>query len=300
MTATADNVPNGLTHEQRVEIAMTTITPKETVLGVLSTQVADKFGKKHCHVTRDIKNLISTVDVDFGESNFGLTTYVDCDNRSQSAYILTEAGFSLLVMGFTGEEAVKWKIAYITAFQRMRDSLLSLKAAPVLPNFMNPIEAARAWANECEAKQLAEAKLAIESAEKEKLSVDLQAVKQDFCEFKSVTRLSAPELAEVDQMLGDIYAQALLVHQKTPPSQRVEAPSVTAGRNKSRMQTAIKVLCGLHERKHTYKDAPSAQMPAIRSLLSAEWTRLHSLAKGESCAVNLLRVSEVPANTTIH
>jgi Rha family phage regulatory protein len=116
-----------LSHEQRVELAMATIQPKEAVLGVLSTQVAEKFGKEHKNVLRDIENLISTVDAEFSRLNFEPSTYVDGRGKTHSAYILTEAGFSLLVMGFTGEEAVKWKIAYITAFQRMREALLNRK-----------------------------------------------------------------------------------------------------------------------------------------------------------------------------
>jgi len=116
-----------LSHEQRVELAMATIQPKEAVLGVLSTQVAEKFGKNHKNVLRDIKNLISTVDAEFNRLNFEPVEYRDEKGESRPAYILTEAGFSLLVMGFTGEEAVKWKIAYITAFQRMREALLNRK-----------------------------------------------------------------------------------------------------------------------------------------------------------------------------
>jgi anti-repressor protein len=63
-------------------------------------------------------------------------------------------GFSLLVMGFTGSEALKFKIDFINAFNQM-ESKLRLQ----LPDFTNPAIAARAWADECEAKMLAQAKV---------------------------------------------------------------------------------------------------------------------------------------------
>jgi Rha family phage regulatory protein len=269
-----------LSHERRVELAMATIQPKEAVLGVLSTQVAEKFGKEHFNVMRDVKNLISTVDAEFSALNFEGCTYVGDNGKTLPAYTLTEAGFSLLVMGFTGEEAVKWKIAYITAFQRMREALLNRNGASPMAFFDGMTSEqiiafgqtkAQAEAAQRDA-QLAQAQLAIESAEKEK-------AKQDFRDFRSVTRLSAVELAEVEQLLGDVYAQSLIMHQKVPASQRFELPSVSAGKHSSRMKAAIKVLCGLDRKKHTYKDAQSAKMPAIRELINAELTKIKAYIK---------------------
>jgi Rha family phage regulatory protein len=40
-----------------------------------SLDMAAIFGKEHCHILRDIKNL--GCDEEFGESNFGLVEYKD-------------------------------------------------------------------------------------------------------------------------------------------------------------------------------------------------------------------------------
>ncbi len=88
----------------------------------LSTQVAQYFGKNHQHVTRDIRNLIDKCP-DLGVSNFGQTTYKDSQGKSQPCYRMDRKGFVLLAMGFTGEKALQFKIAYIDAFDRMEEEL---------------------------------------------------------------------------------------------------------------------------------------------------------------------------------
>lgn len=59
--------------------------------------------------------------------NFGLIqTDVDLGNggtRKTPAYHLTREGFMLLAMGFTGKEALRWKLAFIAAFNRMEAEL---------------------------------------------------------------------------------------------------------------------------------------------------------------------------------
>lgn len=39
-------------------------------------------------------------------------------------------GFSLLVMGFTGKEAIEWKLKYIEAFNRMEQLLAQKQTEP--------------------------------------------------------------------------------------------------------------------------------------------------------------------------
>lgn len=73
-----------------------------------SLLVAEKFEKNHSHVLRDIENL--SCSKEFRESNFGLSSYISQQNKELPMYIMTKDGFSLLVMGFTGKEALKLKI----------------------------------------------------------------------------------------------------------------------------------------------------------------------------------------------
>lgn len=86
-----------------------------------SLTVAEVFGKEHKHVMRDIRNLGCSKE--FSQSNFGLTSYQDSMNRTLSKYIITEQGFAVLAMGYTGKEAMRFKEQYIAEFERMREQL---------------------------------------------------------------------------------------------------------------------------------------------------------------------------------
>lgn len=88
-----------------------------------SVDVARKFGKRHDHVMRLIRNLIAQLP-DGGVPNFGETPYTDSQNgQTYPAYRLTRDGFTLLAMGFTGKKALAFKLAYIDAFNRMEAEL---------------------------------------------------------------------------------------------------------------------------------------------------------------------------------
>lgn len=93
----------------------------------LSTDVARFFGKRHDAVIRDIKNLCSILPSD-RLHNF-VETVVTRENPSGGApikskvYRMTRDGFTLLVMGWTGEKALQFKLAWLDAFNRMEEQL---------------------------------------------------------------------------------------------------------------------------------------------------------------------------------
>ncbi len=60
---------------------------------------------------------------EFNRLNFEPISYTDSMNRQQKAYIMTRDGFTLLVMGYTGELAMKFKEAYIKQFNAMEAAL---------------------------------------------------------------------------------------------------------------------------------------------------------------------------------
>ena len=91
---------------------------------VTSKQVADHFGKQHRNVLVDIKSLLSDSG-EFGELNFLLTTYISSQNKELPCYEMTRDGFTLLAMGYTGKDALLWKVKYIEAFNAMERELLS-------------------------------------------------------------------------------------------------------------------------------------------------------------------------------
>lgn len=91
-----------------------------------SLQIAEVFDKGHHNVLRLISNLPKD---EFFTQNFKESSYLNKQNRKQPCYNLTRDGFSLLVMGFTGAKAYKWKIEFIKAFNLMEAELTRIKAA---------------------------------------------------------------------------------------------------------------------------------------------------------------------------
>jgi anti-repressor protein len=87
-----------------------------------SLTVALVFGKEHKSVLRDIRNLLKTADT-FGQNNFVPFTYFSEQNKELPKYLLTEDGFTLLVMGYTGANAMQFKIEYIKRFRAMKEEL---------------------------------------------------------------------------------------------------------------------------------------------------------------------------------
>ena len=71
---------------------------------------------------RDVEKLKKDIP-NFGEMFFE-TTMPDSYGRSQKAFLMNRDGFTLLVMGYTGEKAMKFKIAYIKQFNAMEQALI--------------------------------------------------------------------------------------------------------------------------------------------------------------------------------
>ena len=91
-----------------------------------SLQVAESFEKRHDHVMRDIQslNVPNSGEIEnFFQLNFFLDCYKDSRGRKQPMYLMTKDGFALLVMGYTGEKAMKFKIAYIKRFNEYEQQI---------------------------------------------------------------------------------------------------------------------------------------------------------------------------------
>lgn len=87
---------------------------------VSSREVAKNFGKEHKDVLKAINNLVAQNCA--AKSMFHLS---DFENRGKKypMYLMNRDGFSLLAMGFTGKEALEWKLKYIQAFNEMEKQL---------------------------------------------------------------------------------------------------------------------------------------------------------------------------------
>ncbi len=117
------NLPNPLAARQALFLS-TDGQPFTT-----SRAVSERFGKRHDTVLRTIQNLLAdSPDPTFNERNFAAIEYVDSRGRRKPEYRLTHDGFALLAMGFTGRDALAWKIAFLQAFNALEAELIARTA----------------------------------------------------------------------------------------------------------------------------------------------------------------------------
>lgn len=102
---------------------------------VSSREVADNFGKEHKNVLQIIKNLVAENQA---AKNFFIESSYENRGKQYPEFLCTRDGFTLLAMGFTGSEALQWKLKYIDAFNTMEKSLMNMKAlSPELQLLIN-------------------------------------------------------------------------------------------------------------------------------------------------------------------
>lgn len=105
---------------------------KKDIARVDSLYVAEFFEKNHKEVLRDIRNIAapnSGLSKEFAERNFALGSYKDKQNKKRPCYYLTRDGFTILVMGYTGKKALRFKELYIRRFNEMEELIKSLVKA---------------------------------------------------------------------------------------------------------------------------------------------------------------------------
>lgn len=136
----ANTATTGISAAPELSAFAPELTVVDGQITTTSLQVAEHFGKRHDRVLRAIRNLIADLPADhlpiFGEIQ------IDVDlgmgrTRQDPAFRLTRDGFTLLAMGFTGKEALQWKLAYLGAFNKMEAAL----TAPALPQSITPAQA---------------------------------------------------------------------------------------------------------------------------------------------------------------
>lgn len=98
---------------------------KESQVLTNNRLVAMKFGKRHSDVIRAIEDLLIKLPENERKRNFAqLEEDVEISNggsKKLKFYAMTKTGFTLLVMGFTGEKAILFKLEYIAAFNKMKE-----------------------------------------------------------------------------------------------------------------------------------------------------------------------------------
>ena len=109
------------------------LTNENGQIATSSRDVAEKFGKAHGSVLKaingenrngyHINGLIDELISQNGNiKNYFIYSSYENRGKLYPEYLITRDGFSLLVMGFTGSDALKWKLKYIEAFNMMENS----------------------------------------------------------------------------------------------------------------------------------------------------------------------------------
>jgi Rha family phage regulatory protein len=89
---------------------------------VSSREVAEKFGKRHDNVLRAIDSL--QVPDSFRLLNFEECFEEDSNDIDRRVFYMTRDGFTILAFGFTGSAALKWKLNFLAAFNKMEAFIL--------------------------------------------------------------------------------------------------------------------------------------------------------------------------------
>lgn len=113
-----------------------------------SREIAELTGKQHGHVIRDIQKLNNVYEKMGGVSKVGETTYINPQNNVKyKQFNLTKRQSYDLLTGYS----VELRIRVVARWQEMEKKNESL-----LPDFTNPADAARAWADQYEGRKAAE------------------------------------------------------------------------------------------------------------------------------------------------
>lgn len=175
-----------------------------------SREIASLTGKRHDHVMRDIRKMLVELKIDppkFGE------TYIDAHGRQQNQYCLDRIHVECLLTGYS-----------IPLRMKVLERLAELEQinATQLPNFNNPAEAARAWADEVEANQEAMALL-----EQQKPAVEFVdnyvAADSGSKGFRQVAKLLRANEREFREFLGGRKVMYRLGGEWMPYQNHVEA-----------------------------------------------------------------------------
>jgi len=132
-----------------------------------SLLVAAKFGKEHKNVIASIRTILNTAENSALLNWFMESSYTASNGKENPMYVMTRDGFSLLVMGFTGAEALKFQMEFIEAFNKMEAVIKQNQHFAIPQTFSEALMLAAKQQEQIElqSKQLEEQKPKVDYAE---------------------------------------------------------------------------------------------------------------------------------------
>lgn len=116
-----------------------------------SLEIAEVTGKRHSDILEAIRNM-ENAWAKVAQRKFPLGSYKDANNQSRPCYILNKTECLYVATKFNDEARAKLVLRWEELENQARKSEI------VMPNFSNPAEAARAWADQYEQRLKLEAK----------------------------------------------------------------------------------------------------------------------------------------------
>lgn len=112
--------------------------------------------KRHDHLCRDVDKLNETYEkIGLPKVGEGYYTHPNTGNQQHREFLLTKEQTIDLITGYKPELRIKINRRWAELEKQVQSTVIAL------PNFTDPAEAARAWAEQFEAKQLAEKQIAV-------------------------------------------------------------------------------------------------------------------------------------------
>lgn len=184
-----------------------------SAITMTSKEIASLCEKEHRHVIRDIKTMMVELQKDgpvlgYGEikDRRGYTEIFHLDKE------LTET----LITGYSIRLRRK-----VVARMNELEGLLSEKLAPALPNFADPVAAARAWADAIEQKQIAQEQLAIAAPKVE--FVDKYVEATGLKGFRQVAKLLGAKENALGEFLESQKIMYRLGGERVPYANHIDA-----------------------------------------------------------------------------
>lgn len=209
---------------------MEEITRKETMT---SLEIAEVTGKRHSDVLEAIRNMEGAW-AKVAKRKFPLGSYKDANNQSRPCYILNKTECLYVATKFNDEARAKLVLRWEELENQVRKSEI------VMPNFSNPAEAARAWADQYEHRLKLEAK-AREDAPKVEFFESV-AESKDAVEMKAVSSTLNYVAVGRNKLFAILREQKVLQSNNSPYQKYIDAGYFRTIETKKNCGTEVRIF----------------------------------------------------------
>lgn len=172
-----------------------------------SLAVAEHFDKRHDHVVHGIRKLIADGQgKELLSKHIFEDNYVDDKGRTYPSFRLTEQGFSLVAMRFTGDKAFKWQLAYVEAFTAMKAYITDKAASAAAAETAKYLEQSELLRLQL---TLAEKNLQVVTVQNQNLTLQLSMMQAENAKLAKQHQRNSESLHSVNERLAQVLPRVL-------------------------------------------------------------------------------------------